>query len=304
MLTNLTNELAAMGYETFVFDEEDRLKWEDFSWLCFRDYKFKIAPVDFVFSQAEHDYVIVSSWLKPLLPRLRRRILSISIPNMEVVTHLRYWCQSELLRHSFKDSRRCCLNYLSKIAINNRYLEQYYRSMGFSNIIYLENWVRSDLFRIDDESISKKIPNSIGHQPDGSYQTYCILKSHFGENNVVLCEGNQYEVSEKMKMSDFYVFFNRPSPYIRIFKGEVFGLSLFEAMACGCVCVAIEHEGNKFLRSTIPLVQNISEAIECIKALMDDSLKKEKIRKASLQLVEDRFRFSDDRRKSIVELLA
>lgn len=38
MLTNLANELAAMGYETFVFDQEDRLKWEDFSWLCFRDY--------------------------------------------------------------------------------------------------------------------------------------------------------------------------------------------------------------------------------------------------------------------------
>ena len=124
-----------------------------------------------------------------------------------IVSYLRYWCQSELLLHgqSYDEVWQFCLDYLDRIAINNPSLVQYYRPLGFCNIIYLENWIRGDLFNCD---ITKKEPYSIGHQPDGEQDTVALLRSRYGEDKVILCVGDQRQVSEKMKAADFFVFWN------------------------------------------------------------------------------------------------
>ena len=165
VLTHLAKALSEMGHPTFVFDQSDRLTPQHFNWLSLGAMNFEIAPIDFVLRKHQFDYVIVSSWINSLLPRLWKRmdtvriptmgtiripmISNIRIPNKRVIPHLRYYCTSELLRghgRQYQEARTFCLKYLDKIAIHNRSLEQYYRSLGFHNIIYLDYWVRRDIF--------------------------------------------------------------------------------------------------------------------------------------------------------------
>ncbi len=302
MLTQFANKLAEMGYPTFIFDQYDRLNLKQFRWLSLGAINFNIAPIDFVFRNHKFDYVIVTNWLNVLLPWFFKKTGRTLISNKRAIANLRYWCHSELLREGsqYEEVRKFCLNYLDRIAINNRTLEQYYKSIGFNNIIYLENWIRDDLFNFD--GVVRKILNSIGHQPDRydrENEYLPTLKSYFGKDSILLCEGNQYEVSERMKAADFYLFWNYPSPSIRMFNGESFGMSLYEAMACGCVCIAIDHEGNKFLHGDVQLVNTISEAINVIAELMNNPEHKEDMRRKGLRVIENKFRFDEARVRAI-----
>ena len=86
-------------------------------------------------------------------------------------------------------------------------------------------------------------------------------------------------------------------------EGETFGLSLYEAMASGCACVAIEHEGNRHLRGTIPLVEGLDEALETIEGLQADEAGKEQVRRNGLGLVNTQYRFDVCRQRAVSRLL-
>ncbi|UCG55285.1 MAG: glycosyltransferase [Dehalococcoidia bacterium] len=309
MLVSLAQEIANLGYNTYVFNPQDSFRWEDFDWLCWDNFKFEIASVDYVFRQRKDECVVVTSWLQGLLfSSFGRKLTQNTILNKFGINNgitphnIRYWDQSELLRSGSKVDKvkRFCLRNCSKIAINNKTLEKYYRSLGFSNTIFLENWIRSDLFYFDNN----KVVNSIGHQSDrGNYNIFNHLISHYGKDSVCLCEGNQLEVSKMMRKSDLYVFFNYSSPAISLFQGEVCGLSLFEAMACGCVCVAIKHEGNKFLHDKILLIQDMHEIVPSIESLINSPSKKDELRNKSVEYIETEFRFNKARKESLYQFI-
>ena len=102
-----------------------------------------------------------------------------------------------------------------------------------------------------------------------------------------------------MQLADFFIHNPQPSPHIRLFKGETFGLPLFEAMACGCVCIARRHEGIRFLEGTIPLVKTMDEVNEILIQLMNNENEKEEIRSRSLSFINENYRFDDERKKAI-----
>ena len=312
MLASFAQEVADLGYETFIFNSQDSLKWEDFDWLCWDKFKFDITSVDYLLRQRGDECVIVTSWLQGLLgsnfgKRLRLNTLLSKLGICRRITskNLRYWDQSELLRSNAPSEkvRKFCRKNCSTIAINNRNLEKYYRSMGFNDILFLDNWIRPELFYFRSDQ-SDKVVNSIGHQPDRKdYSIYHHLVSYFGQDKVHLCEGKQAEVAETMRKSDYYVFFNYPSPAISLFSGEVCGLSLLEAMACGCVCIAVEHEGNKFLLDEITLIRDMDEINPLIESFNANPARKEELRCKSTGIIEKNYRFNETRRESVHQLL-
>jgi glycosyltransferase involved in cell wall biosynthesis len=89
-----------------------------------------------------------------------------------------------------------------------------------------------------------------------------------------------------------------------MFQGETTGTSLFEAMACGCVCVARRHEGNKFLESVIPLVNREKDIAPIIKRLRASPKERDQIRNKSFAVVEQRFRLNDEKKANMRELIA
>ena len=308
MMINLAQAVAELGYETHVFNQNDSIDLKDLNWLCWDHLKFGISTMETVMEQSDDEFVIVTSWLQGLLFSHVNTKYKISLLNQFDFNkkinakNIRYWDQSELLRSNGQAEkvRKYCLKNNIKVAINNGNLKKYYSTLGFENVLVLENWIRSDLFMFTDE----KVVNSIGHQPDKhNYEVFDLLTSSFNADTVFLCEGNQKEVAEIMRLSDFYVFYNYPSPSIHLFKGEVCGLSLLEAMACGCVCIAIEHEGNKHLGDTVVLIHDISEIVPALKYYMNDSQKKEDLRSISIAAAENMFRLNYERKQNIIQLL-
>lgn len=311
MLVNFANEVANLGYEISVFDQEDRLRLEHFRWLSLAEVRFTIVPLEKVLS-ASGDYVIVTGWLTSLLPKLRCRLWGRLFGGSKIAGHLRVWSHDELLRDRCGAARQFCRKYQVKIATAHPALMKYYNALGLRDVIPIENWIRADLYYSDDWVVARKVMGSIGHQPDIRTRTgkregevLELLKAHFGEDNVILCVGHENrDVAARMRSADFYVFYNRPKATIGMFRGEGFGLSLFEAMACGCVCIAGAHEGNKFLADTIPLAHDISEVVPVVKRLRDNPAEKEAIRARSQDLMERRFRFDRVRRHAVAEFLA
>lgn len=305
MLANLANELADLGYSVRIFDHKDRLRLTDFNWLCFNKMNFEIVPSYLVFGGGLNDNDrILTSWISPLLPnRYDSNKHNDIILNHTLVPYLRYWCQSELLRDRYDYSAHFVLRHCDKIAINNHYLNNYYEEKGFKEIFFIDNWIQHDLFNYN--SIQKKINNSIGYQLSPNFfdrEYYYFIKSKF-KSNIISCNGSREEVSRKMKISDFFIFAENPSPAIGTFKGQTFGLSLYEAMACGCVCVGIKHEGNRHLNDVMALFENIDEAIEYLKEIAANPLEKERIREKSLEYIQEHYIFNDERKKAIEELL-
>ena len=299
MLANLANELAGLGFTVHVFDQDNRLTHRSFDWLCLREMRFTIADVDAVFS-GEESGAIVTSWLNSLMPRLLAEADRQPDPGAWVSRRLRYWCQGELLRDAYENVREFCRSHLARIAINNQSLSPHYRALGFSDLLILENWIRNDLFSSVD---AVKSPGTVGHQPDKNNDVLTRLREAYGDEAVVACTGNQAEVASKMRKSDFYVFWNEPSPFIMRFKGETFGLSLFEAMACGCVCVGSAHEGNRFLKDVVALVDDLAEVRQVLDSLRSNAGAREKIRSDSVALIEGRFRFDAARKAAAARLV-
>lgn len=291
MLTQFANALAGLGYRVSVFDHQNRLSWHQFDWLGLSSTDFSISSIDDVLASREG--LIVSSWITPLLPIFERRI---SEPDgQDFLQRIRYWCQEELLTKWAGPARAFCRR-LGKIAINNGTLEQYYRAFGFNRVIHLWNWVRSDIFTYNGE---QKVINTVGIQPDWDMFASRFLAQVLEPGALILCTGSQPQVAARMLLSDFFVFWNRD--HLGLFTGETIGMSLYEAMACGCVPVAIEHDGNKYLKGIVPLFDSLTDAVMAIKELMIDIPRKEEIRFACFEFINKKFRFDQSRIEAIQE---
>lgn len=288
-LVHFAQALGGMGYDVKLFDQGDRLTEKSFGWLSMPGRDFKIVPVADV---VKGEGVIVTSWLNVLMsgPRLMLKVDK---------ERIRYRESSELVRDGFPFVRAFARDICKKISINNRTLSEHYNRMGFMKLIPLEPYFRTDLFYQERKA---KVPGLVGHQSDNRRRNvYKYIRRHFG--TAVRCEGTQAQVAERMRRCDYFVFWNRIPGCISMFQGETTGTSLFEAMACGCVCVARRHEGNKFLEGIIPLVNREKDIAPIIKKLMGDIKKRNEIRGKSFVAIESRFRLDDQKRANMQELI-
>jgi len=276
-----------MGYETFVFGQNDLLKWPSFDWLSFPAWlDFDIVPMKYLAKQ-KGDYRIVTSWLNRLTVGQAHLLYGLDLAKM------RYLERDELARGKYAGVARFVQRNFAVIGISNRALIPFY--IGFSKIIPIENWFGRDLFYYTP---AKKIPGSIGFQGRNKPQ-YQSIEKRFGR--VIVCEGNQARVAGRMRRAEFFIYANPPKKSITLYSGEGFGNPLYEAMACGCIVLAVKHNGTAYLEDTIPLVHDVPEAMTLIKILSEG--KKREIREKSLALVEERFRLNDEKKRSIGRFL-
>lgn len=301
MLTCLARELCSQRLRVSVFDSEDKLTWDEFEWLSLNSLDFDIVSLEEALEDTAS--LIVTSWISPLLSSFQHSFLGIRRWRKNTLRRVRYWCQSELLRTNSRMACEAVRRTNRTIAINNQYLRSYYRDLGFESPIVLENWIRSDLF-VHEPSLSNR-ENTIGFQSDRgrNYMIYEALEKAFPEQAMILCEGTQQEVAEAMRAADIFVYWNSPSEFISLFQGETFGMSLFEAMACGCACIARKHEGNRFLQDQIVLASSLGELIDHIQSFIDEEDLKETCRRNGLELIAKRYRFDDHRRLALKNLL-
>jgi hypothetical protein len=302
-----------------MFDQNNELQWDHLNWIfpnSAERFNFEIANLS-----------DISKTNKVVTPALRGLLDGQELIGDIKIANLRYWDHDELLTNDTEEIVDFAVENFSKIAIFNRELESYYRDLGFRNIIYLDNWLRDDVF-YHNETV---IQNSVGYQSDSRrstsivhtilspivrrvpwvlsqlerwdtqykrYEIRDILADHFEQREIILCEGKTMEdVASRMRESDIFLFFGADKGRYRKIKGEGFGLSLFEAMACGCVCVAKQHDGNAFLEGTIPLVETVEEAIETIENMTTEE--KNRIRASGLDLIRNRYRFNEEKRQNM-----
>jgi len=296
VLTNLANELGKMGYDVYLFDPRDKLNYKMLDWLSLPEVNFKITKTKDVLTSNPNDYRLITAWLRTLPYQFRNE-------------NLRYLESSELIRKARMAEIGYLLKYNIKVANLHSHLNHYYINIGLKNIIALDVWIRSDV-KFRGERF--KINNCIGIQLEARRDKIARLLSKVGiklykwdrytrfrRMPIIICNGKYREVIDKMNRSDFFIHNPQPSPHITIFKGETFGLPLFEAMACGCICIARKHEGIKFLEGKIPLVKNMDEALEMLNYLMSNKEEKEEIRTRSISFIEENYRFNEERKKAI-----
>jgi glycosyltransferase involved in cell wall biosynthesis len=289
-LIHFADALGKMGYDVKVFDHRDRMTAKSFGWLSMPDRHFKIVPV---LDVVKGTGPIVTSWLNVLMdgPRLMLKVDP---------ERIKYRESSELVRDGFPFVRAWVQSRCEKISINNRSLSHHYNKLGFLKILPLEPYFRKELFFVEKRA---KVEGLVGHQSDNRRRdVYRTIRRHFG--TAVRCEGTQAQVAKRMRQCDYFVFWNRIPGCITMFQGETTGTSLFEAMACGCVCVARRHEGNKFLESVIPLVNREKDIAPIIKRLRASPKERDQIRNKSFAVVEQRFRLNDEKKANMRELIA
>ncbi|MCH8991228.1 MAG: hypothetical protein IIA44_05690 [Acidobacteria bacterium] len=67
-----------------------------------------------------------------------------------------------------------------------------------------------------------------------------------------------------MMGSDLYVFWDRFKGLLPSVKMQQFGLSIYEALLSGCVCVGVKHPGTTIVSDYVQLVTDQSEALDAI----------------------------------------
>ena len=296
MLTQLAHELSRMGFMVNVFDHLNRLPKANWEWLSDTETNFGIAQFESVLE--EKDTKIWSGWLDVLLD-----------DNCELIggidsRRICYW-SGELMRNNLHKAREFINKHLKRIAITNATLQPYYERVFDGEIIPLDNWIRRDLFSPEyrDEIVAwPRLSGTVAYQSDNFVFSIKEDLEALGMK-IGLAEGTQSQVACRMLGADYYIQWNRFSDAISMFEGETFGLSLFEAMACGCVPIARWHQGIDFLRGYIPMVWEIESIPKYIQVLEDDPGMKEQIRRHSRAIIETGFRFDQRRQDAITRMM-
>ncbi|MHC4646777.1 MAG: glycosyltransferase family 4 protein [Planctomycetota bacterium] len=290
MLNELGVQLQRMGYTVAFFDHLNRLRAPMWGWTGYDvSVTVPFAHVKLV------DAPIVTTWLYSWLDTLKQ--------HPAIFPRLRYWCSGELLRDDprYDESRIFIRQHVPEIAINNPSLAKWYSGMGITPRWEWTNWVR-ELFTPDPD---RREPGTIGYTPDlpfGNPKSEPdivgdALRAVFGDEAIIPCVGTQAEVARAMQRCDLFLAWSDLWPLV-CGAGESFGLSAFEAMACGCAVIARRHCGNEvLLLDTVRLSTSLSSAI---RRLMDYVVAGPPVFSGyGTTFIEHNYRFDDQRRDAI-----
>jgi len=294
MLNLLARELVSMGYMVAVFDHLDRLAPRQFDWLDMADgygKGFFVCPFQYVIEMTTAP--IITGWLSALMENGKL------LPGLDV-ERIRYW-GGGILRDGKEAERELVIDHMPKIATVNGSLEWCYRKIGYDGeIIHLDNWIR-DEFQSD---ASARQPGLVGSQSDNFVYSIEGNLRDMGLD-VQVCEGSQLAVASAMRKCDYFVQWNR---HYDCFEevgliGETFGMSLFEAMASGCIPIARWHQGIHFASGKIPMVHKLTDIKPLIDAYESDQRVKVDVRRTATEFINREYRFDDRRRQALERLL-
>lgn len=281
-LMALVEQLAAMGYDVALFNERDSLDRNGMAWAC--------APIPRIAGYQDvinGEGPIVSTWLHSWLDDLQQR--------PELWPRLRYWCSSELLRQDMDASRDFVREHCRQIAICNPTLAPHYETLGFIPRWKWPMWIRS----IFEQNSSVRQSGVIGFQPEHIPNSISDdLRARYGAENVHLCTGTQREVARAMQQCDLFVQWNGYKSLLPG-RGETFGLSMYEALACGCVTLARKHIGNSMVHGIVPRCETRDELFMYIDRYLADDKKKARARLRQASMLNDQYRFDEKRAAAI-----
>lgn len=293
----LAHALLGMGHDVALFAPRPLPEPPVWDWLSHSRFPFERVTLADVLADTS-DYRAISLRLETLDPALRAALGNGALAWAR--ERLRYWCNDELLRDgpTFERCREFArLLPAEHIVVTNPHLAWSYEQLGFRDVAGFEPWI-PQMFHADPVV---RVPGRVGYMPDNGPAD---LLQAGGIANGFTCAGSRAEVAAQMRTCDWFVWWNGPK-YMVHFEGEGFGLSLYEAMASGCVVLPHTHAGNRHLRAIMPATvmpyDTLAQVCEAIRHTTPSD--KEALRERQLALIERDYRWDRRRRQAIEEWL-
>lgn len=289
----LAHALLGMGHEVALFAPRPLPEPDAWDWLSHSRFPFERVTLADLLAD-DGDYRAVSLRLETLQPALEAHLGPGALPWAR--ERLRYWCNDELLRAGPTFDR--CREFARRlppahIVVTNPHLAWSYERLGFPGVIGLEPWI-AQMFHADPAA---RVAGRVGYMPDNGPAD---LLEQARIANGFICSGTRAEVAEQMRTCDWFVWWNGPKHMVH-FEGEGFGLSLYEAMASGCVVLPRQHEGNRHLAAAMPTTvlpyYTLEEARDAILHIAEAD--RETLRARQQALIERLYRWDEVRREAI-----